>query len=281
MAGSTIDHLISVTIFIGAILLFISLFNQTLQTAITYQRHRYLATKCSDLLDNMLLNPGIPLDWAKKDVIPVGFGLQDPEFTQYRLSPFSLMRLRSSIGEPVYYPGTGLYYSNITMGFGEYLLVSFTQVLNYSTAAKLLGVNNTYGFQLTISPIVVISIKETHAGTPLSLAISVTGRGFPLAHAAVSYCFLTVVKKGGQSSPSYRSSFGTVYTDDTGVATLNFADVSSTESYALIVYAHLSGLIGVGYHQRVTADKRYVVPFIESFEDRRVILAHSLSLIHI
>jgi len=275
MAGSTIDHLVSVTIFLGAILLFISLFNQTLQTAILYQRHRNLATKCSDLLENMLLNPGIPVDWGKSDIAPVGFGLQDPEFTQYRLSPFSLMRLRPSIGEPVYYPGTGLYYSNITMGFGEYLLVSFTQILNYSTATKLLGVNNTYGFQLTISPIVTVSVKETHSGNPLTLAIDVAGRGFPLSNAVVSYCFLKVVEKGSQNSPSYSSAFGTVYTDDTGVAVLNFEDVDATKSYALIVYAHLSGLVGVGYHQRVSADKRYVIPFIESFEDRRVILAHS------
>jgi len=275
MAGSTIDHLVSVTLFLGAILLFISLFNQTLQTAILYQRHRNLASKCSDLLDNILLNPGIPADWGKNDITPVGFGLQDPEFTQYRLSPFSLMRLRSSIGEPVYYRGTDLYYSNITMGFGEYLLVSFTQILNYSTAAKLLGVNNTYGFQLTISPIIIVSVTETHAGNPLTLTITVTGRGFPLSNAVVSYCFLNVIEKGPQNSPSYSSTFGTVYTDDTGVTVLNFADVDAKKSYALIVYAHLSGLVGVGYHQRVSADKRYVIPFIENFEDRRVILAHS------
>ena len=116
MAGSTIDHLVSVMVFLGALTLFISLFNQTIQTAILYQRHRVLATKCSDLLDNMLLNPGIPIDWGRSNVTPTGFGLQDPEFTQYRLSPFSLMRLISSSGERVYYPRTGKYYSNMTMG---------------------------------------------------------------------------------------------------------------------------------------------------------------------
>jgi len=275
MAGSTIDHLISVTLFVGAILLFISLFNQTLQTAILYQRHRNLATKCSDLLDNMLLNPGIPTNWGQSNCTPTGFGLQDPEFTQYRLSPFSLMRLRSSTGEPVYYPGTKTYYSNITMGFGEYLLVSFTQVVNYSTATKLLGINNTYGFQLTIIPIVVVSIQETNPGNPLTFTITVTGRGFPLANAVVSYCFLTVVEKGSQNSPSYSSVFGTAYTDEKGSVILSFSNVSATKSYALIVYAHLSGLVGVGYRQRMSAEKRYVIPFIESFEDRRVILAHS------
>lgn len=276
MAGSTIDHLIAMTVFLGALLIFISLFNQTIQTAVLYQRNRAIATKCSDLLDGMLLNPGIPANWARDDRLRLeGFGLQDPEFTQYRLSPFSLMRLRSSIGDPVYYPGTRMYYSNVTMGFGEYLLVSFNQVLNYSTVAKLLGINNTYGFQLSISPIVMVSIRETRAGNPLTITISVTGKGFPLSNSVVSYCLLTVVEKGDQRSPAYRSKFGTAYTDKTGMVVLNFEDVPATRSYALIVYARLSGLVGVGYHQRVSADKRYVIPFIESIENKRVILAHS------
>ncbi len=275
MTGSTIDHMVSVTIFLGAMLLFIGLFNQTIQTAILYQRHRHLATKCSDLLDNILLNPGYPLNWGTSNCTLTSFGLQDPEFTQYRLSPFSLMRLRSSTGTPVNYSRTGLTYSNITMGFGNFLLVPYTETINYSTATKLLGINNTYGFQLTITPIITVSITETHPGDPLTITVNVTGKGFPLSNAAVSYCFLTVVAKGKGKNPSYTSTFGTAYTDEKGSAVLNFQNASATDSYALIVYAHLSGLVGVGYHNRVTADKRYVIPFIDSFEDRRVILAHS------
>jgi hypothetical protein len=275
MTGSTIDHLVSVTVFLGAILLFISLFNQTLQTAIIYQRHRYLATKCSDLLDNMLLNPGVPINWGTSNCTPTGFGLQDPEFTQYKLSPFSLMRLQSSIGTPLYYEPTGLYYSNITVGFGNFLLVPYTLAINYSVAAKLLGVNNTYGFQLTITPIITVAIHETHAASPLTLIVEVSGTGFPLANAVLSYCFLKVVEKGPQNNPSYASFFDTCYTDEEGSAVLNFADVNATDSYAFIAYAHISGLIGMGYHERVTGDERYVIPLIDSFEDRRVLLAHS------
>ena len=70
MAGTTIDHLVAVTVLLAAILLFISLFNQTIQTAIIYQRHRYLATKCSDTLDNILLNPGIPPSWGQNSANP-------------------------------------------------------------------------------------------------------------------------------------------------------------------------------------------------------------------
>lgn len=263
-------------VFLGAILLFIGLFNQTIQTAILYQHHRSIATKCSDLLDNMLLNPGVPLYWGKSNCTPTGFGLQDPEFTQYRLSPFSLMRLRSSTGEPVYYPKTGLTYSNITMGFGNFLLVPYTKATNYSTAARLLGTNGTYGFQLTIAPIITVSIFEVQPN-PLILAVNVFGAGFPLSNAVISYCFLTVEATGGEGAyPAYTIEYGTAYTDDEGSVSLNFPDVDGTsESYVLIVYAHLCGLIGVGYHEHVTYDENYVVPFIADFEERRVIIAHS------
>jgi hypothetical protein len=264
-------------VFLGAILLFIGLFNQTIQTAILYQRHRSIATKCSDLLDNMLLNPGVPLDWGTSNCTPTGFGLQDPEFTQYRLSPFSLMRLMSSTGEPVYYPKTGLTYSNITMGFGNFLLVPYTKVINYSTAARLLGINSTYGFQLTLTPIITVSISEAQSKSPLKISVQVTGKGFSLSNAVVSYCFLTVSLTGGEGAfPAYTIKYGNASADEKGSVLLEFAEVTDDKvSYAFIVYAHLSGLMGVGYHERVTSDKQYIIPFVDDLAERRVLIAHS------
>jgi len=277
MTGSTIDHLVSVTVFIGALLLFISLFNQTLQTAILYQQHRKLAAKCSDLLDSMLLTPGIPSDWGKSNCTLTGFGLQDPEFTQYRLSPFSLMRLWSSIGSPVYYPKTGKTYSNTTIGFGNFLLMPSTKTVNYSTVTRLLGINGSYGFQLIITPIITLSISEVQPKAPLKIAVTVTGKGFPLANAAVSYCFLTVSLTGGeQSYPAYTITYETIYTDDKGSALLEFSEINDDDiSYAFIAYAHISGLVGVGYHQRVSSTTQYVIPFIDDLATGRVLLAHS------
>jgi hypothetical protein len=278
MVSSTIDHMVATVVFLGALLLFVGLFNQTIQTAILYQRHRHLATKCSDLLDNILLNPGYPLDWGKSNCTPTGFGLQDPEFTQYKLSPFSLIRLRSSVGEPVYYSKTDSYYSNITMGYG-FLLVPLSEVVNYSTATKLLGINNTYGFQLTITPIVTISIGETQPKNPLILSVNVTGMGFPLVNANVSYCLLTVCEGGGGSPyPSYTLEYGADLTDDKGSVLLSFPSVTTDVSYVLIVYAHLSGLEGVGYYEHATYENSYVVPFIADLEERRVLIAHSFDV---
>ena len=274
MTGATIDHLVSVTVFLAAIVLFIGLFNQTVQTAIIYQQHRYLASRCSDILDTILLSPGYPINWGKTDTYPTSFGLQDPEFTQYRISPYSLMRLQSVTGTPITYPKTGLTYSNITMGFGNFLLVPYTKAINYSAATKLLGVNNTLGFQLTVTPIITVTITETHASNPLTASVKVYGLGFPLSNATISYCFLKVKASQG-NTPLYSSTFGTIFADDEGEATVSFQNVASDESYVLIAYAHLQGLVGIGYHERVTSTKRYVLPLIDSFAQRRVILAHS------
>jgi hypothetical protein len=166
----------------------------------------------------------------------------------------------------------------MSIGFGNFLFVPYTEAINYSTAAQLLGTNNTYGFQLTITPIVTVSIEETHAANPLTLAIKVAGAGFPLANAEVSYCFLKVNDKGGQSNPSYTSLFGTTYTDNGGSAVVNIPNVDANTAYAFIAYAHTSGLVGTGYHERVNGDTQYVLPLIDSFEDRRVLLVHSYNV---
>jgi hypothetical protein len=275
MAGSTIDHMISLIVFLGALLLFISLFNQTIQTAVLFQRNRYTAIKCSDLLDNILLNPGIPEDWSRMDVAPSGFGLQDPEFTQYKLSPFALMHLNYSAGEPVYYPKTGQWYSNTTIGFGESLLVPFNEAVDCQTAATLLGINGTFGFRLTITPIVNVSITPLDSpDNPSKLAVNVRGSGFSLAGAEINYCLITVKAGGGAGQyPSYEADYGTSFTDASGSATLSLNETG--DSYVLIVYAHLSGLFGVGCYEHVAYKENYVVPFISNFEDGEVLLAHS------
>ena len=279
MAGSSVDHLVSLTVFIAAMVIFISLFNQTLQTAVLYQHHRALATKTSDLLDNMLLSPGSSLlhgsYWGEGDDPLVSFGLQDPELTQYNLSPFSLMRLNSSIGNPVYYPYTGETYSNITLGFGRSLLVPYSAAVNYSEASKLMGINGSYGFTLTLTPIVTVEVSKV-LDNPLSFSVSVTGLGSPLGNAEVNYCLLSVENFGGGPYPGYATEYDTGFTNDAGLAYINFDDFDGTQkTYSLIVSAHVSSLVGAGYYTSPLFQDAYITPFISSFETREVTIAHS------
>jgi hypothetical protein len=281
MAGATIDHIVALTVLLGAMLLFVGLFNQTIQTAILYESHRYLATECSDLLDNMLLNPGGPLDsatttfWGRTNSTPTIFGLQDPEFTQYELSPFSLMRLGYSPGSPIYCPMTQMYYSNLTVGFGKSLIVPFNEVVNYSTVAGLLGTNGTYGFSLTITPIVTVSITVTSPpqAIPLTLTVTVSGNGYPLASANVSYCLINVI--GQTQYPSYNITSGAGLTNSQGQAFLSFPGFAGNTTYAIIAYASSSGLVGSGDYENVVYNSNYAVPLIADFSNGSVLLADS------
>jgi hypothetical protein len=267
--------MIAITVFLAATLLFIGLFNQTIQTAVIYQRHRATAAKASDLLDNMLLSPGIPVNWGQTDANLTGFGLQDPEFTQYKMSPFSLMRLNSATGTPVFYYKTGLSYSNITVGSKNFLLVSNTSVVDYSLALRLLGINNTYGFQLTMNPIVTVEVTQEHPANPLRLSLNVQGTGFPLANAEITCCLITVSLSGG-AYPSYNIIYRSEDTDEQGSATLVFNEVTDADlSYALIAYAHLGGLVGVGYYERVSLEDEYVLPLVDSISEGRILIAHN------
>jgi hypothetical protein len=275
LAGATIDHLVSVTIFLAAMLLFISLFNQTIQTAVIYQQHRAVATKCSDLLDTILLNPGLSVNWP-----PTAFGLQDPEFTQYTLSPFSLMRLNSSTGTPVYYEKTNMTFSNMTVGFGNSLLMPMSDVVNYSTALKMLGINSTYGFQLTLTPVVTVSIVETSTN-PLRLSIDVRGISFPLAYAPVSYRLIPVSLNGAY--PDYLAipnQAGTNYTDAAGSVSVTFSNFTRTATltYAFVAYAHVGGVAGVGFYAPPAGSQR-VVPFVDALSTQKIILAHSYDVL--
>ena len=279
MAGASIDHLVSVIIFLSAIMLFIGMFNQTIQTGVTYQLHKAAASKCSDLLDNMLLSPGIPTNWGQTSNAPEGFGLQAVEFTQYHLSPLSLMRLRSSTGTPVYYSMTGQTYSNVTMGFGQSLLVPYNEAIDYSTASRLLGINGSYGFSLTLTPIVNVSISQKQAN-PLILWINASGPGFPLANAKIDYSLITVETQGEGSYPTYNIYSNSVSTDAAGSASASFSGIDgNSECYALIASAHLSGLVGVGYYEHILYNENYVIPFIGSTENKTAILAHSWDVV--
>ena len=279
MASAAVDHMISLIIFMAAVLIFIGLFSQTMQTGVAYERHRDLSTKTSDLLDTILLTPGSPSNWAKTDSAIVGFGLQDPDYSTYKLSSFSPVRLYSTSQSPVYYPRTNAYYSNLTSGFGSYLYSPSTKSLNYSTASKLLGINGTYGFQLTLTPTMTVSVEKTSVGAPLGLSVSVAGTASPVANAPLSYTLL-LVSHNTDDYPSYTTVKGLTVTDSTGTAQLVFPGIDGeSQTYALIVYSNIGGLKGTGcYVHMPPSVTKSVVPLIDSFQNRNILLAHGDSV---
>lgn len=278
MASAAIDHMFSLIVFMVAIVLFIGIFNQSMGAAVVYQQHKACATKNSDLLDAILLNPGFPDNWGQSDDDITSFGLHNPESAQYKLSPFSLMRLTSSANSPVYCDKNGVYYNDLTSGFGSRLLTPIdngnVQSVNYSRVVELLGIDSTYGFQLSLTPTVNVNITKT-SSSPLGVLVRVDGSGSPLAYANVSYSLLRVIQEG--EYPSFNVISGKDNTNATGSVSMTFAGVNGDSgSYALLVYVYLYGLKGMGYYVHVPeVFSDCVVPLVESFEDGTVNIVHS------
>jgi hypothetical protein len=232
------------------------------------------------LLDTILLNPGIPTNWAKRDSLPGAFGLQDPEFSQYKLNSFSAMRMAWTGHESVYYPETGLMYNNLTGGYGSCILTPSSGTLDYATASKLLGVDGTYGFKFTMTPTVTVDIEKTSSGSPLQFSIDVSGTGLVLANANVTYN-LIILNEDTKPYPSYQILSGATTTSSDGslAQPLSFTGINGeTRTYALVVYTYIYGLKGMNYYVHTSQSSPSIVPLVRSFEGRTVALAHSYSV---
>ena len=290
MSGVSVDHIVSIIIFLAAIMLFVGLFGQIVQPAVTYQQNQAVSTKCSDLLDNMLLNPGSPSNWGQENSAPTSFGVQDPEFTQYQLSAFSLMRLSPATGNFIEYDKTtpNIYYNELTSGPGTFLLTPTAQALNYSAALSLLGINDIYGFQLTLTPDIIVSITQQIKLAPLELSVSAAGAGFPFANATINYCLIiSDLRSNCAQYPSYTIQTGVASTDQQGMAIqgannyLSFSNVQNPDQvYAFIAYAQLDGIVGVGYltHDTSPNADQYVVPIVQDIGSQAVALANNYDL---
>jgi hypothetical protein len=263
VTGATIDHLVASTVFLAALLLFIGFFNQMNQTAIVYQNHRYISTKCSDILDSILLNPGSPSDWGFSGSSTrklTFFGLQDPDFQEYRLSPFSLTRLLS--------PGAQQY-NNVSWDLnGGYLLLQASECIDYHNVTSLLGINGTYDFQLAISPTLTVNISEV-SDAHLKLKIQVHGTGFPLSNAYLNYLMFWANTSTSGSFPilNYNFTSDALQTDSSGIASIEFPYLGSGTAFTFIVKAYTTGISGTGYLAKETVtNSGNLIPYIQSYD---------------
>ena len=272
MTGITIDHMVSLAVLIAVLMVSMSAFGQIIGAAVTYQQNHEVSMKAAELANTLLLNPGDPIYWGQSNNIPLAFGLQDSDTGGYSLDAFALSRL-SSTQPLVYYSNTGLWYSNNSWGGGA-LLVPLTNVVNYTTTAKLLGVEGSYAFRLTVTPTLSVSLSEVDMN-PLSMKVEVRGLAGAVKSAALDYFLYCSISGVGQS-PAIQTFSGTGQTDSTGSAILEFPFVDGLHfAYSVVVYARVGGLSGVGYRSHDTIINNKIVPFIEDFENRVVLLAHS------
>jgi len=79
--------------------------------------------------------------------------------------------------------------------------------------------------------------------------------------------------------PSYTIQNGVVTTDQQGSANISFPSVTdSHQVYAFIAYAHMDGVVGIGYFTHSSNTDQYVVPIVQDMSSQRIALANSYDL---
>ncbi|HKZ93052.1 MAG TPA: hypothetical protein VJ249_00525 [Candidatus Bathyarchaeia archaeon] len=275
MTGVTIDHMVSLVVLIAVLMVSMGAFGQIIGAAVTYQQNHEVSMKAAELANALLLSPGSPDSWGRSDGLPLAFGLQDSDSGGYSLDAFALSRLSSRL-PLVYYGKTGLWYSNNSLGGGT-LLVPMAKAVNYTTTARLLGVEGSYAFRLTVAPTLNVSLSELNLN-PLTVKVEVRGLTGVVSDATLNYFAYQVVPQVGQA-PSIQTISGTSRTDLAGSATLEFSSVDGSRyAYSVVIHARVGGLSGVGYRYRDIIANNKIVPLVEDFENRSVLLAHSWDL---
>ena len=279
MTGATIDHMVSVTILIAALLVAMMTYNGLFSSAIDYDRNRQVANKAVDIMNTICLSPGSPIDWGETNSSVLGFGLQDPRATGYALSPYSIMRLKTATNDSQlveYPPDSGLFYNNISARFGDSILTPLGDCINYTDAAELLGLTGKYGFCMDITPSLNVSISKV-PDDHLIFKVEVTGLALPLSGATLNY-YLFHIEKGVSTSTIVTYS-GTEETDPFGSALMEFNDLDGdeNEAYHFMVYARLSGLNGIGYYSQDDLEDypQFIVPLIYDYDEGIIMIAHS------
>jgi len=281
MTGATIDHMISVTILIAALLVAMMTFNGLFASAIDYDRNRQVANKAVDIMNTICLSPGSPTDWGETNETLLGFGLQDPRVGGYALSPYSIMRLKTATNDSQlieYPPGSGSFYNNISANFGDAILTPLGDCINYTSATELLGINGTYGFSIDITPTLNVIISKVPGVGYLIFKVDVIGSALPLSGATLNYYLFHVGK--GVSTSTFVVYSGVEETNSSGSALIEFPTLNpddDTDAYHFMVYASLSGLNGIGYYSQDALDDypQFVVPLIYDYDEGIIMIAHS------
>jgi len=285
VAGATIDHMISVTILIAALLVAMVTYNHMFAIAVDYDRNRQVANKAVDLMNTICLSPGSPTNWGETNASVLGFGLQDPQAGGYALSPYSIMRLNTAntgdnTSQLVYYEKTGTFYNNISTNYGHAILIPVGDCVNYTTAAELLGINGTYGFNIDIAPTLNVLVSQV-ATNPLKLNVEVRGSGMPLSGATLNYFLFHVNKIEDVDFPLIFSYSNVTQTGSSGSVDIEFSEVTGNDPvYSFAVYVSLGGINGVGYYTTNTiSNETFIVPLIEDYNQGKLLLAHSWDFI--
>lgn len=243
MTGEIIDHAAAFVLVIITFTASIAAFNGIVVAGLNYLQLRDVSIAASDLIDNMLLTPGSPSNWGQLNSQPLAFGLQNPGFKSYSLSPFDPLRMMQPSGTILV---SGVNYSTFVLPGGETMFQPTLSLVTYSTALKISGLNGLYGFRLNLAPTLNVTITPTSMN-PLTFTISVSGPGGPTYNAIIGFTVFYIPSNVNTNNvPPVYTLFTKVTTNTLGQATVSFPFDGSTTAYNGLATISAGGLLATG-----------------------------------
>ncbi len=240
MTGQIIDTSVAFIAFILIFMVTLATFNGIVVSGLNYVNLRQVTLVANDLIDNMLLTPGSPSNWGQLNAQPSAFGLQNPGFKAYSISPFDPLRMMQPNGTVVV---NGTSYSTFILPGGQTMWQPTLSLVTYSTAQQLLGLSGSYGFRLALTPTLSVTITPTNQN-PLTLNMSVSAPGGPVYKANIGFTLFYIPSNvTGNNPPPVFSFFAKVSTDTLGRATVSFPFDASTTAYQGIATVSAGGML--------------------------------------
>jgi len=266
MATTTVDYLVSIVIVSMLLTTSILLVGQTINIALINHQDQQITLAAVDLLDNLLQNPGNPPDWGWLSIQPTGFGLKWPNSAVEMLSPFTLMRLMQTGNSAIY---NNILYRNLGTNNQFNLYLREDEYVDYITASKLLSTYGNYGFKLSITPVLNISVTQIKVN-PLKLKITIYGTSGPLSGALLNSTLYYINNRGTSPSIVEYTPLSKESNID-GEAEIEFPGLNSNEIiYLALVKVNLAGLSGIGYH--TNAADPFIIPVVTNYSEGKVTL---------
>jgi hypothetical protein len=273
-----------VIVFIGGVFIF----GGMLTNGVANLEQKNSIMQAQSLFDYILLTPGYPSNWGSNSSLtaPKAFGLANAQATQpYTLSQADVMRLlvSSSQFQKNAIQIGGKTYLNLTEGLFS-ILVPVGKTINYTYVKKVLGIYGSYEFYLSLTPALNVSVHPVSTSQGVKFSVKVTnffGAPLPLATLTGSLIYLSQTSQGGcpnkngANCPSliYYST-ATATTNLSGVGILSFNTQVQPQSYALIVQASSSNLIGYGYYSSVTPSHLEAYALLQPGSDNVTLIQH-------
>lgn len=269
MVSYTIDFIASIVVVTMLITSSIIIVAQDLNRAEVYQQDQQIFLKASDILNNILQNTGYPQDWGQTNATPKSFGLNMPYAEYITPSPFTPLRLIQT-NERVLY--NSIEYRNLTTE-NTHLFLRSSEYINYSSAAELLALENDFGFSISMTPVLNISISQLRA-SPLKIGVSVQGPGGGVAGASLN-ASLFYVKKSTPYPSISNPIKGQTVSNISGDAEIDFPTVNADDTfYIALLKANTGGNSGASYYTNTNSMDSSILPVVTNYSEGEVSLVH-------